>query len=74
MSNSVVPSNEPIVESVLEWTIARDAEDIGILMKWISKASKKRERETLIERTRELLAEIEVAASRLVDLRLVIYY
>lgn len=69
MSNSVVPSNEPIVESVLEWTIARDAEDIGILMKWISKASKKRERETLIERTRELLAEIEHAARRLDDLR-----
>ena len=72
MSNSVVPSNEPIVESVLEWTIARDAEDIGILMKWISKASKKRERETLIERTRELLAEIEHAARRLDDLRWVI--
>ena len=69
MSNSVVPSNEPIVESGLEWTIARDAEDIGILMKWISKASKKRERETLIERTRELLAEIEHAARRLDDLR-----
>ena len=69
MSNSVVPSNEPIVESVLEWTIARDAEDIGILMKWISNASKKRERETLIERTRELLAEIEHAARRLDDLR-----
>ena len=69
MSNSVVPSNEPIVESVLEWTIARDAEDIGILMKWISKASKKSERETLIERTRELLAEIEHAARRLDDLR-----
>ena len=49
MSNSIVPANEPIVESVLEWTIARDAEDIGILMHWISKANKKRERETLIE-------------------------
>ena len=69
MSNSVVPANEPIVESVLEWTIARDAEDIGILMHWISKANKKRERETLIARTRELLAEIEHAARRLQDLR-----
>ncbi|MFL2976321.1 MAG: hypothetical protein ACJZ49_02090 [Candidatus Thalassarchaeaceae archaeon] len=69
MNNSVVPANEPIVESVLEWTIARDAEDIGVLMNWISKANKKRERETLIQRTRELLAEIEHAARRLDDLR-----
>ena len=69
MTNSVVPANEPIVESVLEWTIARDAEDIGVLMNWISKANKKRERETLIQRTRELLAEIEHAARRLDDLR-----
>ena len=69
MNNSVVPANEPIVESVLEWTITRDAEDIGVLMNWISKANKKRERETLIQRTRELLAEIEHAARRLDDLR-----
>ena len=38
-------------------------------MNWISKANKKRERETLIQRTRELLAEIEHAARRLDDLR-----
>ncbi|MBA45064.1 MAG: hypothetical protein CMB31_00555 [Euryarchaeota archaeon] len=69
MNNSVVPANDPIVERVLEWTIARDAEDIGILMQWIAKSSKKRERETLIERTRELLAEIEHATRRLDEMR-----
>ena len=69
MNNSVVPANDPIVEGVLEWTIARDAEDIGILMQWIAKSSKKRERETLIERTRELLAEIEHATRRLDEMR-----
>ena len=53
----------------MEWTIARDAEDIGILMRWISEAKKKRERETLIERTRELLAEIEHATRRLDEMR-----
>ncbi len=69
MNNSVVPANDPIVERVLEWTIARDADDIGILMQWIAKSSKKRERETLIERTRELLAEIEHATRRLDEMR-----
>lgn len=69
MNNSIVPANDPIVEKILEWTIARDAEDIGILMQWIAKSSKKRERETLIERTRELLAEIEHATRRLDEMR-----
>tara|TARA_B100000902_G_scaffold19765_1_gene23704 strand:- start:2952 stop:3161 length:210 start_codon:yes stop_codon:yes gene_type:complete len=69
MNNSIVPADEPIVEKVLEWTIARDAEDIGILMQWIAAANKKRERETLIERTRELLAEIEHATRRLDEMR-----
>ncbi|HJM66517.1 MAG TPA: hypothetical protein QF555_03120 [Candidatus Thalassarchaeaceae archaeon] len=69
MNEPIVPAEEPIVEGVLEWTIARDAEDIGILMRWISEAKKKRERETLIERTRELLAEIEHATRRLDEMR-----
>jgi len=69
MNEPIVPAEEPIVECVLEWTIARDAEDIGILMRWISEAKKKRERETLIERTRELLAEIEHATRRLDEMR-----
>lgn len=69
MNETIVPADEPIVEEVLEWTIARDAEDIGILMKWISEAKKKRERETLIERTRELLSEIEHATRRLDEMR-----
>ncbi|MDP6856266.1 MAG: hypothetical protein QGH13_01885 [Candidatus Thalassarchaeaceae archaeon] len=69
MNETIVPADEPIVEGVLEWTIARDAEDIGILMKWISEAKKKRERETLIERTRELLSEIEHATRRLDEMR-----
>ena len=69
MNEPIVPAEEPIVEGVLEWTIARDAEDIGILMKWISEAKKKRERETLIERTRELLSEIEHATRRLDEMR-----
>ena len=69
MNNPIVPAVEPIVEKVLEWTITRDSEDIAILMKWISEADKKRERETLIERTRELLAEIEHATRRLDEMR-----
>lgn len=69
MKEPIVPADEPIVEEVLEWTIARDSEDIGILMKWIGDAKKKRERETLIQRTRELLSEIEHATRRLDEMR-----
>ena len=69
MKEPIVPAEEPIVEEVLEWTIARDSEDIGILMKWIGDAKKKRERETLIQRTRELLSEIEHATRRLDEMR-----
>ena len=69
MNEPIVPADDPIVEMVLEWTIARDSEDIGILMKWIGDANKKRERETLIERTRELLSEIEHATRRLDEMR-----
>ena len=69
MKEPIVPADEPIVEEVLEWTIARDSEDIGILMKWIGDAKKKRERETLIQRTRELLSEIEHATRRLDEKR-----
>ena len=69
MKEPIVPADEPIVEEVLEWTIARDSEDIGILMKWIGDAKKKRERETLIQRTRELLSEIEHATRCLDEMR-----
>ena len=54
MKEPIVPADEPIVERVLEWTIARDSEDIGILMKWIGDANKKRERER-IKRERKSL-------------------
>jgi len=38
-------------------------------MGWITASTKRREREALIVRTRELLAEIEHAAQRLDELR-----
>tara|TARA_B100000401_G_C52637379_1_gene639001 strand:- start:357 stop:596 length:240 start_codon:yes stop_codon:yes gene_type:complete len=69
MDTPLVPAEEPVVEPVLEWTIRRDAEDIRTLMGWITASTKRREREALIVRTRELLAEIEHAAQRLDELR-----
>ena len=69
MGTPLVPAGEPVVEPVLEWTIRRDAEDIRTLMGWITASTKRREREALIIRTRELLAEIEHAAQRLDELR-----
>ena len=69
MGTPLVPAGEPVVEPVLEWTIRRDAEDIRTLMGWITSSTKRREREALIVRTRELLAEIEHAAQRLDELR-----
>ena len=35
MSNRLLPSDDPVAEQVLEWTIKRDAHDITQLMRWM---------------------------------------
>ncbi len=69
MSERLLPSDDPIAEQVLEWTIQRDSADIRQLMRWIERSDGRKERLTLIARASELMEEIRYAMQRLDDLR-----
>ena len=42
MVERLLPSDDPVAEEVLEWTIKRDAEDITQLMEWLAGPSARR--------------------------------
>jgi hypothetical protein len=69
MSERLLPSDDPIAEKVLEWTIQRDSADIRQLMRWIERSDGRKERLTLLARASELMEEIRYAMQRLDDLR-----
>ena len=69
MSERLLPSDEPVAEQVLEWTIQRDSADIRQLMRWVEKSDGRKERLTLLSRAAELMEEIRYAMQRLDDLR-----
>ena len=69
MSERLLPSDDPIAEQVLEWTIERDSADIRQLMRWIERSDGRKERLTLLARASELMEEIRCAMQRLDDLR-----
>ena len=69
MSERLLPSDDPIAEQVLEWTIQRDSADIRQLMRWIERSDGRKERLTLLARASELMEEIRYAIQRLDDLR-----
>tara|TARA_B100001559_G_scaffold309285_1_gene303343 strand:- start:93 stop:341 length:249 start_codon:yes stop_codon:yes gene_type:complete len=69
MSERLLPSDDPIAEQVLEWTIQRDSADIRQLMRWIERSDGRKERLTLLARASELMEEIRYAMQRLDDLR-----
>ena len=49
------------MEAVLQWTVARDAQDVRRLLEWLPEARSSRERRALLERVRGLLSELESA-------------
>ena len=69
MVESFLEADDPVLEDVLEWTVARDAADIGRLMQWLPKARTMRDRHALLARARELLAEIDGAIAQLAELQ-----
>ena len=69
MSERLLPSDDPVAEQVLEWTIQRDSADIRQLMRWVEKSDGRKERLTLLARAAELMEEIRYAMQRLDDLR-----
>ena len=69
MSNRLLPSDDPVAEQVLEWTIKRDAHDITQLMRWMETTDVRRDRQVLLNRALDLLGEIQHALRRLDELR-----
>ena len=69
MSNRLLPSDDPVAEQVLEWTIKRDAQDITQLMRWMETADVRRDRQVLLNRALDLIGEIQHALRRLDELR-----
>ena len=59
MAERLLPSDDPVAEEVLEWTIKRDSQDITQLMDWLSEASSRKDREMLINRAMDLMEEIK---------------
>ena len=48
MVERFLPSNDPIKEEVLDWTVKRDAQDIKILLEWLHEARSFREKKAMI--------------------------
>ena len=69
MSNRLLPSDDPVAEQVLEWTIKRDAHDITQLMRWMETTDVRRDRQVLLNRGLDLIGGIHHARGRLDELR-----
>ena len=69
MSSRLLPSDDPIAEQVLEWTIQRDAQDIRQLMRWMETKRSRKDRAALLNRSLDLMEEIQHALRRLDELR-----
>ncbi|RZP12085.1 uncharacterized protein METZ01_LOCUS488424 [marine metagenome] len=69
MINRLLPSDDPVAEQVLEWTIQRDAHDIRQLMRWMETKKSRKDRAILLNRALDLMDEIQHAMRRLDELR-----
>jgi hypothetical protein len=65
MSERFLPTEDPVMEAVLQWTVERDAKDFRRLLEWLPEARSSRERQALMERVRSLLSELEEAMDKL---------
>ena len=69
MSSRLLPSDDPVAEQVLEWTIQRDAQDIRQLMRWMETKRSRKDRAALLNRSLDLMDELQHALRRLDELR-----
>ena len=65
MTERFLPAEDPVLESVLRWTVERDARDVRRLLEWLPEARSSRERKALLDRVRGLLEELEHALNQL---------
>tara|TARA_Y100000588_G_C13700753_1_gene688540 strand:+ start:209 stop:418 length:210 start_codon:yes stop_codon:yes gene_type:complete len=69
MVERFLPSNDPIKESVLEWTVKRDAEDAKKLLTWLNETKTFREKKAMILLIHELVEELKGAVDELSKLQ-----
>ena len=69
MSERLLPSDDPIAEEVLEWTLEKDARDIAHKMHWLEQTNGRRDRMVLMSRAKDLIDEMLHAIRRLDELR-----
>ena len=69
MVNRLLPSDDPVAEQVLEWTIQRDAHVIRQLMRWMETKRSRKDRSVLLNRALDLMDEMQHAMRRLDELR-----
>ena len=65
MVERLLPADDPVLENVLKWTVQRDAKDVRRLLEWLPEARSSRERKALLNRVRDLIAELETALDAL---------
>ena len=58
MSDRLLPSDDPVAEEVLEWTIAKDARDVAQIMHWLEQTNGRRDRMVLMSTAKELIDEM----------------
>ncbi len=58
---------DPIALAALEHVLERDAQDVRKLLEWLPEAQTRRDRQAIIARARDLLAEIEFAIQRIAE-------
>ena len=68
MAERFLPTEDPVLEQVLSWTVERDARDVRRLLEWLPQARSSRERQALLDRVRDLLDELEQAMTALDEL------
>ena len=65
MSERFLPTEDPVMEAVLQRTVERDAKDVRRLLEWLPEARSSRERQALMDRVRSLLSELVEAMNKL---------
>jgi len=69
MVERFLPSDDPVLEEVLIWTVERDSLDMRRLLEWIPSVNSIRERTVLLERVRLLSEELDLAITKLSELQ-----
>ena len=65
MVEKFLEADDPVLEQVLIWTIARDAADVRQLLEWLPTAASPRDQRALLDRAQALMGELDGALTEL---------